>query len=343
MLRRADRRRPVWPLLPSRQCHAIANIRAWAAPSIGFSSRVSLTTEKSGGVAAVEDGGLQFWREEGQWYSYDYTGRLLAATNTQGITGWTQNFTYDRAGRMRMNSLVGAYVYGNTVAAVHAPTTVTPSGGAAQTLAYDANGNMTTGLDGKIIEYDGENRPLSVTWLGKKTCYVYGADGTRRKKIENFLPAQSCDAPTAAQPVTLYLGQAEIRNWGQGNAEEILLYPTPTIRIAITKDAGGVVVTKVSTLHRDALGSVRAVTNAAGLKAERSLFRPFGEEASTRFDLATAVETKGFIGQRFDADAGLQYLNARYYDPKLGMFIQPDWWEVTQAGVGTNRYGYSFD
>jgi RHS repeat-associated protein len=101
------------------------------------------------------------------------------------------------------------------------------------------------------------------------------------------------------------------------------------------------VVTKVSTLHRDVLGWVRAVTNAAGLKAERALFRPFGEEASTRLDLATAVETKGFIGQRLDADAGLQYLNARYYDPKLGMFIQPDWWEVTKEGVGTNRYAYS--
>jgi hypothetical protein len=23
------------------------------------------------------------------------------------------------------------------------------------------------------------------------------------------------------------------------------------------------------------------------------------------------------------------------------MFIQPDWWEVTRAGVGTNRYGYA--
>ncbi len=39
----------------------------------------------------------------------------------------------------------------------------------------------------------------------------------------------------------------------------------------------------------------------------------------------------------------MQYLNARYYDPKLGMFLQPDWWEVTRAGVGTNRYAYAFD
>ena len=50
------------------------------------------------------------------------------------------------------------------------------------------------------------------------------------------------------------------------------------------------------------------------------------------------METKGFIGQRYDADAGLQYLNARDYDPKLAMFIQSDWWKVMEAG--SNRYGY---
>jgi predicted GIY-YIG superfamily endonuclease len=36
-------------------------------------------------------------------------------------------------------------------------------------------------------------------------------------------------------------------------------------------------------------------------------------------------------------------LNARYYDPKLALFIQPDWFEVTEPGVGTNRYAYSFN
>jgi hypothetical protein len=37
-------------------------------------------------------------------------------------------------------------------------------------LTYDAAGNMTTGLDGKVVAYDGENRPVSVTFAGKKTC-----------------------------------------------------------------------------------------------------------------------------------------------------------------------------
>ncbi|MBU1280542.1 MAG: hypothetical protein KJ699_08070 [Alphaproteobacteria bacterium] len=40
-------------------------------------------------------------------------------------------------------------------------------------------------------------------------------------------------------------------------------------------------------------------------------------------------------------DAGLQYLNARYYDPRLGLFIQPDWLDPTQQGVGLNRFAYS--
>ena len=58
-------------------------------------------------------------------------------------------------------------------------------------------------------------------------------------------------------------------------------------------------------------------------------------------DPTASNETKRFLGERYDADAGLQYLNARYYDPKLAMFIQPDWFEVAKAGVGTNRYAYS--
>jgi RHS repeat-associated protein len=54
-----------------------------------------------------------------------------------------------------------------------------------------------------------------------------------------------------------------------------------------------------------------------------------------------APETKGWIGERYDADTGLQDLNARYYDPELSLFLQPDWFEVTKAGVGTNRFSYS--
>lgn len=62
------------------------------------------------------------------------------------------------------------------------------------------------------------------------------------------------------------------------------------------------------------------------------------DEAATVED-----ETRGWIGERYDAGAKLQYLNARYYDPELGLFLQPDWFEVTNPFVGTNRYAYSLN
>ena len=96
-------------------------------------------------------------------------------------------------------------------------------------------------------------------------------------------------------------------------------------------------------LHRDGLGSVRAITSAAGVKIESALYKPFGEQSEWVLPGNAAPETKGWIGERYDADAGLQYLNARYYDPELSLFLQPDWFEVTKAGVGTNRYSYSFN
>src|SRR5690606_11430344 len=190
---------------------------------------------------------------------------------------------------------------------------------------------MTTGLDGKVMTYDGENRPLTVSFAGRTTAYVYGADGARLKKVETD--------PVTGTSVTLYLGPVEIRNYGQGTAEEILLYPRPDIRITRTR-SGSTVTTKVNALHADGLGSVRAVTDETGAAVERNAYRPYGEEVALAQPL-TLPETKGFIGERYDAGAGLQYLNARYYDPKLAMFLQPDWWEVTKEGVGTNRYAYA--
>ncbi len=74
--------------------------------------------------------------------------------------------------------------------------------------------------------------------------------------------------------------------------------------------------------------------------------------------MQSTKETKGFIplsgfwfhqspvtaaGQHHDPDTGLIFLNARYYDPALGLFAQPDWFEVTRRGVGTNRYSYAYN
>jgi RHS repeat-associated protein len=195
---------------------------------------------------------------------------------------------------------------------------------------------MLTGLAGKIMTYDGENRPLSVTHLGKRTCYVYGVDGKRLKKVEGLAPTQDCTALPANANATVYFGAVEVRNWLVAGVEQVLTYPHPAVKLL-----NGVTPAAATYLHRDGLGSVRAITNTAGAKIEAALYKPFGEQSEWVLPGNAAPETKGWIGERYDADAGLQYLNARYYDPELSLFLQPDWFEVTKAGVGTNRFSYS--
>ncbi|XNY04257.1 RHS repeat-associated core domain-containing protein (plasmid) [Sinorhizobium meliloti] len=89
-------------------------------------------------------------------------------------------------------------------------------------------------------------------------------------------------------------------------------------------------------LHRDHLSSVRAVTDSAGNIVESTRYAAFGESANK-----TMTTQKNYIGERFDPETGLMYLNARYMDPTFGRFISPDDWNPTLVGVGTNRYAYA--
>ncbi|CAN1576149.1 Rhs repeat-associated core [Paracoccaceae bacterium] len=130
----------------------------------------------------------------------------------------------------------------------------------------------------------------------------------------------------------------EVRKWKVTGAEQVLTYPHPAVKLL-----NGTTPAAATYLHRDGLSSVRAITSAAGVKLEAAIYKPFGEQSEWVLPGNVAPETKGWIGERFDADAGLQYLNARYYDPELSLFLQPDWFEVTKPGVGTNRFSYSFN
>jgi RHS repeat-associated protein len=122
---------------------------------------------------------------------------------------------------------------------------------------------------------------------------------------------------------------------GEGRNEEVVTYPHPEVR-RVNGDP--------SILVHDRLGSVITLFNAEGARAINRHDRPYGRVSQWVTDpAAAAAEDQGFVGQRPDAGAGLICLNARYMDPELGRFIQPDWLDPNQPGVGTNRYAYSFN
>jgi RHS repeat-associated protein len=90
--------------------------------------------------------------------------------------------------------------------------------------------------------------------------------------------------------------------------------------------------TTVSYLLSDHLGSTTALTDATGVVTNTATYDGFGNATgnlNTRY---------GYTGREFDADLGLQYSRARFYDAKLGRFISED--PIGFSGGDVNLFGY---
>ena len=74
---------------------------------------------------------------------------------------------------------------------------------------------------------------------------------------------------------SLPLPQVDIRNYRQGNAEVVLTYPHPNIRIVATRTTAGVLAFSIAYLFTDQLGSIRDVVKGA-VRSSVSTYEPFG-------------------------------------------------------------------
>lgn len=95
---------------------------------------------------------------------------------------------------------------------------------------------------------------------------------------------------------------------------------------------------RISFYHTDYLGSTTLVTDDQGRVVSHTDYAPYG---ATVQQTGTPAPAHQFTGQRLDAETGLYYYKARYYDPQLGRFIQPD--SIVQAPADPqtlNRYSY---
>jgi RHS repeat-associated protein len=267
-------------------------------------------------------------------YQYDDLSQLITATNS-GNSALSQAYTYDTVGNMLSQTGIGTYAY--PAANQPRPHGALSVGGSAFT--YDANGNMLTGR-GRTYAWDGENRPAQITVAADASgatgaatvSFVYGPDGARLKKIK---AASTAGGVTKPAETTTYLGSdVEIAPDGTWSK-----YPLTDAK-RVGKLVAGQAAPVTQTLHADQLGSMRVSANAAGAQVQAQTFTPFGN----RLQATSGVrEELGYIGERHDAETGLLYLNARYYDPAVGRFISPDSYHPTRRGVGVNRYAYGLN
>lgn len=104
--------------------------------------------------------------------------------------------------------------------------------------------------------------------------------------------------------------------------------------------AGLVSAQTVTYFHNDTSGTPLVATDGSGNVVWKENYKPYGERLNN--PSAASANPIGFAGRPFDANTGLSYMGARYYDPLLGRFMGSDAAPVDPGTVhGFNRYAYA--
>ena len=271
-------------------------------------------------------------------YTYDLLHRVATSVTSPG--GPTLDYGYDAVGN-RTSVQNGNTLTTNVFNADNQQASSSTNTGQSASYIYDNDGNQIQKYDSTgqtTYTFNGLNELTQAQvpvpgspQLHTTTGYSYSGDGLRVSKDPGYGATTYTWDVAGAVPLLL-LDEALHDNpptsdtylWGQGST---LVEATPQ---------SGVVAYPLA----DGLGSIRLTVGSSGAVLSSQTTDPFGQiTAATGTPL-----TFGFSGQQTDAETGLQYLRARYYDPSSGRFLSQD----PVAGLLPNpatlhKYVYALD
>ncbi|MFZ2360090.1 MAG: RHS repeat-associated core domain-containing protein [Anaerolineae bacterium] len=330
-------------------------LQSGVGPNYNNLQNISYTYDDTGNVLTIADSAA-YGGNQTQTFTYDALNRLTRGYTSGNKAGWyDEDYTYSAGGNIttkgKLNSLWWYYSYGEQAAdcpqgALSKPHAVVGADAAPyfNRYCYDQNGNMvrrrlgtadvlprtadalagstdqshpdTQVIDTYLLAYDEENRLREVSLNGGIVAtYTYDGDGNRVKAVVNGV-------------TTVYVGNTYER---EGNTVRKYYY-AGGVRIALR--TGG----QTYYLLGDHLGGTNVTTNSSGVQVASLLYKPWGE---TRYDFGVTPTTWRFTGQREDATIGLYFYNARFYDPYLNRWIQPDTIVPDPSNPQSlNRYSY---
>ncbi len=305
---------------------------------------------------------------ETQNFCYDEQNRLVFATNSSATPsagtgtcgnaalqntlgpGYTNNFVYTHLGQLWQGSLNGngsyQYLYCNTNQP-HQLTGLYPTGTTCATASgatssygasYDSWGNITTrsyNNNTGTLSYDAQDQ--LVRWNGSTNnqaeWYMYDGGGSRVLR-------RSYDGTNTT--ITVYAFGMEEHQYqysGSGtsatNSGNTYYY---TLGGKLLGTLSGTSTLSTTFMLTDTLGSVVAsLSNTAGGAAVlgNQAYGPYG---NLRYTQGTMGTDKGYTGHYNDALTGLDYYNARYYDPTMGRFLSADTVEGNAQGMDPYAY-----
>jgi RHS repeat-associated protein len=234
-------------------------------------------------------------------YTYDDLHRLTSATITNAANGanYTDTYAYNAIGNITSGP-AGVYLYqGNTGSLTANPHAATSVNGAAN--VYDNDGNLLENANLHNSWNYRDELVQTVTALTTVT-YLYDHGGNRVSYAEGgastFYPNKHFTTEGGKKTKQIYAGD----------------------ELVATIETAGAVVTPYY-VHVDHLGSTNAVSDSAGALAQTLDYYPFGAQ---RLSSGTYNEERQYIGQIYDTDTRLDYLNARYYEGGRGQFLSED-------------------
>jgi len=275
-----------------------------------------------GQVAAAAETGTP-----GDSYSYDRLNHLTQDTQT----GPYRVDMVDAAGEITQTQEGGATApvvqFGYDVASEITAITKTYPGNTpyATSFAYNPDGDRTAqgpSTYGSMYGYDQADRLITVTINMRyvtTASYQYDGDGLRQDKTVNGVTTAQTWDTTAGLPLLL-----------QDGGTRYLMGPdgVPLEQI----DGGG----HVLSYYHDQLGSTRVLRDGSGAAVATYTYDPYGTLTASTGSVTTPF---GYAGQYTDAETGLQYLRARYYDPATAQFIARD----QLVNITGQPYAYATD
>ncbi len=213
--------------------------------------------------------------------------------------------------------------------------------GTATDLEYDAAGNVTridrAAGDDRFVVWDARNLATSVTEGSSAATssptareeFQYGPSGSRYLRDSTWQPPAGSLGGTAARRArTFYAGGFEETHVAAGDRTTVVSRTRVTDNVVLVQErvrSGGTLRAaseRVEYLHRDHLGSVVAVSNAAGGLTHRLAYDPYGARRAADWSRALTpaesaavsdAQPRGFTGHEHLDRVGLIHANARLF------------------------------
>ncbi len=308
-------------------------------------------------------------------FAYEYYGDGLIKSITYPGGNIVTSFTYDNANRLTQletknkNDVLKSYLYkydsvGNIISVSGSESAVytydelnrlktATENGYTATYEYDSRNNLIreTRDDGyvKTYEYSGDNRLVKSTENGTDTLYEYDLNGNLIKRGEDEFAYDSNDNLVYSRvngvETTYEIGQDGLRKSKTTNGITTT-YSIDENGNVITEGDDEIIIGNVPLAKKidgeyfyyiyNAHGDVVMIVDETGNIKNTYRYDAWGTVVS---ETETIRNSHKYAGEYFDAETGLIYLRARYYDPSIRRFISEDkHWNTQNRVYGDKEY-----